>query len=205
MPSQAPSSDPTRFLVFVLNLNNSGHVALDRWGVLSQQFGVFDLHHFRSPERRVRALLGRVGRALRAVRPALVVLGISSSAGPTQGALIKRVRERLRRAHIRCVTRPVERARELFLDDLRVQRHGELSAQLTDAFVPELACRVVSGGERHREREVYWRRAWHALALGLHEFAERHPRHAFALSRRAPNRYYQLIAKAEKRRRSRRI
>lgn len=199
MSSPASFADPTRLLVFVLNLNNTGHVALDRWGLAPGSFGVFDLHHTQAGRARVERLIARIRRALRRFRPALVVLGVASQAGPAQRDVLAEVRRHLRRARVRVVTRSVDPARRVLCATRGRSRKGELGDQIARGFFPELACRVVTGIERHVERAFYWRRAIHAVALGLHEFAERHPRQAFALVRHNVGDYASLIAEAERR------
>lgn len=199
MSSPASSADPTRLLVFVLNLNNTGHAVLDRWGLAPGSFGVFDLHHTRAGRARVERLITRIRRALRRFRPSLVVLGVASQAGPTQREVLAEVRRRLRAARVRVVTRSVDHARRVLCTTPGSSRRGELGDLISQGFFPELACRVVTGIERHVERAFYWRRAFHALALGLHEFAERHPRQAFALVRQNVGDYAAIIADAERR------
>lgn len=199
MPSQAKSADPTRFLIFVLNLNDSGHVAFDRWGLVSKSFGVFDLHHTPPGPPRLDDLLERVRRAIRRFRPALVVLGTTLLAGSSQRSLLGPVRKLLRRLRIHYAVRPVEPACQLFLEPKKRRTRGELGAALAGAFFPELARHVVAGTERHEARSVYWRRAWHSLALGLQLFAEQYPRSAFALMHRDVGLYGALVAESDRR------
>lgn len=200
MPSQARPADPTRFLVFALNLNDSGHVALDRWGLVPRSFGVFDFHHTPPGPPRLEALLDRIRRAIKRFRPAQVILGTIACIGSNQRNLLAPVRRSLKQLRVRYVTRTIEPARRLFLSAPgRPRTRGELGEQLSRSFFPELASHVVSGLERHESRALYWRRAWHALALGLQLMAERHPRQAFALMRRDVGEYGALVAESDRR------
>jgi hypothetical protein len=189
-------ADPTRVLSLVLNLNNSGHVAIDRWGLVEKSFRVLDLHHVPAPER-PHALVRLVRLSIATLRPALVVLGTSPGVGPTQSQLIQAVRRFLRGRKVRSIVRPVETVPPALLEPEDAQVRGALSQRLVEGFFPELSCHVVTGPERHAEREVYWRRAWHALGLALYEMAQHYPRQAFALSRAKVGQYYRLLARRE--------
>lgn len=193
MPSKAQLADSSRLLCFVLNLNNTGRAAIDRWGLVPNGFGVHDLHHLPLVDR-PRALVELVDRYVRRLRPALVVLGQSITAGPMQSRLIAAVRRLLRRLRVKSIVRPVGEVAATLLDPGDARRRGALPERIVEAFFPELRDRLVTGTDRHREREVYWRRAWHALGLLLCELAKRKPFVAFALSRRTVGRYHLLIA-----------
>ncbi|TAK27036.1 MAG: hypothetical protein EPO40_18860 [Myxococcaceae bacterium] len=110
-----------------------------------------------------------------------------------QSRLIAAVRRLLRRLRVKAVVRPVGEVAATLLEPGDARRRGALPERIVAAFFPELRDRLVT--DRHREREVYWRRAWHALGLGLCELARLRPFTAFALSRGAVGRYHELIAR----------
>lgn len=179
MEQQSPSTPYVRVLAFVLHGGSSGRVVIDGFGVLPGSFRT-SRHLDPGKENRDPSILSRLlERTLRRYKPSHVVLGVPPRENKVSRRLRRLARRLLHRYGVSVVVRRVMTACELVCRSRLWKDRNELGERLVRGFFPELRTQLGC-----RPRDVwYFRPAWHAASLALHEYMKHAPVRAIALAR----------------------
>ena len=116
------AADPTRVLAIVLTSRYTGHAALDRWGLLGNGLGVFEVRSRVSTQARRETLLRLMEDEIERHEPAAIIFGIPRLEEPSTRTLRKSIVAHLRAKGHEVKVRPVTDTRRLFLGRLRARR-----------------------------------------------------------------------------------
>ncbi len=179
MSTSAIPTDPTRILALTLHPRYTGFAALDRNGLMPDGFGITSMRRFHTKAEQARFLVILLQRAIVRFHPASVVLAVPPSGRRRERWLTHVAMEYLVRAGPAVIWRSFAEARAGLLAAHERTIYRPLLHLLTWRYFPELARYRDIGSVSRR----YWRPAWDALVLAVHDLGLLFPRILAALAR----------------------
>ena len=178
MPTQTAPAHPSRVLALVPASRYTGHAVVDWTGLVTGSFATWNLKPGRDDTEQVRIFLMRLHRSVRRYHPAVLVLGLPRFDDERLHAIRQAAADLARRNSLPVVIRRVDDARQLLIGRMRGDHLDALVDRLARGFFPELAA-VRTTGEARR----YYRHAFSAVAVALHELVARAPLSAAVLAK----------------------
>lgn len=166
-----------RILCITLRAGSIGHAVLDGFGVAEGSFFTKRLDHL-AAHRRLAAIARLVGDSCRRYAVTRIVLGLPEPLTALRRALAAKLLRRLtRRTRRAVVIRRLGDAAELLVDRARCGTGQALVERVASVVAPTLS----TFAERTRRMPMYWRAAWHAVAVAFAELLSSFPFDAAAL------------------------
>ena len=178
MPTQTAPAHRSRVLALVPAPRYAGHAVLDWTGLVDGSFATWNLKPGRADTEQIQLFLTRLHRSFRRYRPAVLVLGLPRFDDERLHSIRQTAADLAKRYCVPVVTRRVDDARQLLIGRMRGDRLDALVDRLARGFFPELAA-VRTTGEARR----YYRHAFSAAAVALHELVVRAPLSAAVIAR----------------------